>query len=118
MNTPHPQQRRAAALVAAIILLGVTGMAVGATVVAAGDDARTTTLRAQSLRAFYAAESGVELAIRALNADPNDPFTGPYTLPGQAIAEADPPFDTSAPSEAVIVGRAGLAERRVRIRVE
>lgn len=110
--------RRGAALVAAVILLGVTAMAVGASVVTAGDDARTTALRADSLRAFYAAESGVELAIHALNEDPANPFTGPLSLPGPATIEAVTPFTTTDPTEAVLAGRAGLAERRVRIGVQ
>jgi hypothetical protein len=114
---PARKTPRGAALVAAVILLGITGMAVGAAVIAAGDDARTTTLRADSLRAFYAAESGVQLGLHALNESPADPFTGPLSLPGGATIEAVAPFSPTEPTEATFAGRAGQAERHVRIRV-
>jgi len=108
--------KRGAALVAAIILLGMTSMAVGAAVIATGDDARTSALRADSLRAFYAAESAVEVAIRALNDTPDNPFTGPLTLPSGARALAVEPFDPEAASlEATLAGAAGRAERRIHV---
>jgi hypothetical protein len=115
MNTTR-RARRGTILVASVILLGVLALATLSAVDAGADDARLNALRYDSLRALYAAESGVEAALGRHQSDPGDPLTGAFTLPGGAEAVVLDPLDESgAPYTLVVEGRAGEARRRIEL---
>lgn len=108
--------KRGTILVASVIMLGVLALATLSAVDAGADDARLNALRFDSLRAFYAAESGVEAAIDRRQTDPGNPLTGAFTLPGGAeVVLLDPLDDSAAPYTLIVEGRAGEARRRIEV---
>lgn len=113
-------RRRAVALVIALSILGVTNILIVGAITSSGDDAWIGSLRLDSLRAFYAAESGATAALRRYVVDDADPLTGTIALPGGAEAEiVDPLAAAPEPPGALIVeGRSGMAARRVSLNVQ
>lgn len=109
-------RRRAAALVMAVLMLAGINLAVVSAVTGGGDDARLASVRADTERAFYAAESGAALVVGEYAAGRSVP-TGTRTIAGGATitVSASAP---SAPMDVVIVGAYGQAQRRVEIRIE
>ncbi len=72
------RDRRAVALVIALSLLGVTNLLVIGAIASAGDDALIGRLRLDSIRAFYAAESGAAAALdRVVRVVREAPATAP-----------------------------------------
>ncbi len=114
------ESRRGSVLLAATVVLAVTSLGVATVVTAGGDDARLSTLRLDSMRALYAAESGAEAAVDALLRDPGTPFLGPITLPDGSIATVDVPFGASPnpPGTLRVTGSAGEASRRIEVTVQ
>lgn len=112
--------RRGTIMLAAIIVLSLLTIGVATTVTASGDDARMSALRGDSARAFYAAESGVHIAMRALLDDPSDPSTGTLTLASGSVIRFVESFgaESQNPSTAVIEGSYGVAVRRIQIDVD
>jgi Tfp pilus assembly protein PilX len=117
MHTRRPSSRRATILVAATIILAVLSLSIAVTVTATGDDARTSMLRYESLRAFYAAESGVQAALRTQKDDASNPLNTTTTLPNGAIFEITDPFSASpaSPGTLVVEGRTSIARRTISI---
>lgn len=100
----------------AVLMLAAINLAVVSSVSGGGDDARLASTRADTARAFYAAESGVALVMGEYQAGRSIP-TGTITIAtGTTVA-----ITTSAavaPMDVVIIGRYGQAQRRVELRVE
>lgn len=114
---PIPKKsRRAAALVMVVLLLAGVNLAVMSSVAGSGDDARVASLRADTARAFYAAESGAALLVSEFNAGRTIP-TGTTNLGGGAAVSITVTA-AAAPFDAVIIGTAGAATRRLELRVE
>ncbi|MHC4975908.1 MAG: hypothetical protein ACYTF7_04800 [Planctomycetota bacterium] len=112
--------RRATILVASTIILALLSMSIAASVSATGDDSRVSMLRFESLRAFYAAESGVEAALRQQLVDGSSPLVVTATLPNGAVYEITDPFDAS-PSVAgtlVVEGRTEQARRTISLEAQ
>jgi len=116
---PRPG-RRALALVVALSVLSVTNLLIIGAITSSADDAWIGRLRLDSLRAFYAAESGAAAALRRYIADDTDPLTGVLTFAGGAEAEiTDPIGDAPDPPGLLgVEGRSGLATRRIAIDVQ
>jgi len=110
--------RRGTILVAGVILLAVLSLATLSAVEAVGDDARLNAMRADSLRAFYAAESAVQAAMHRRERDPGNPLTGTITLPDGSEAVVLDPLEGGTDGLLVIEGRAGEARRRLTIETE
>lgn len=107
--------RRGTILVASVILLGVLALATLSAVDAGADDARLSALRFDSLRAFYAGESGVAAALERRMTAPGDPLTGTITLPDGSEAVVIDPLDEAGSGTLVVEGRAGEARRRIEV---
>ena len=110
--------RRGTILVAGVILLGVLSLATLSAVDAVGDDARLNAMRADSLRAFYAAESAAEAAIHQRRRDPSNPLTGTIGLPDGSEAVILDALEGGGDGLLVVEGRAGEARRRIEIETE
>ena len=120
MRQSGVQSRHGTVLIAAIIVLSLMTIGVAISVTASGDDVRLAVFRADSIRAFYAAESGVHIAVRTIIDDPSAPATGLITLPSGSEIRFITSFASSPtpPGIAVIEGRHGVAVRRIEIEVE
>lgn len=109
------ETRRGVALAVAVLLLSTASIMTVAAVTAGADDGRLAALRVESLRAFYAAESGALLARRRLADAPLEPLSTEIVLMhGQrvvVIAPFKPP--PAAPGLATVEGRCGSAARRI-----
>ena len=95
------QSHRGAVLMAATFVLALVSLSMLTAVRASGDDAWTASLRSDSIRALYAAESGVEIAVWSLIDDPRQPYSGPTTLPSGAVVAVIDAFDDATPHDAV-----------------
>lgn len=107
--------RRAASLAALVITLALINLAVMGSVAASSDEVELGAMRAQTLRAFYAAESG-GLAVAKLRTE-NLALPGAgaiVSLPGAQIVFLTPPPATGA-GEAIVEGRSDAAVRRLRL---
>jgi hypothetical protein len=118
------QQRRGAVAVAAVAAMVVLGLAIVGFVVATATDAGVTVNRADAMRAFYAADGGMNMAFRELmtNAD----CDGDGTI-GTISNDGDPNDDPTIGGGRVSVsatisganylltsnGRSGTARRRI-----
>ncbi len=101
------------ALAAVVLLMCVLNVAVFAMVLGTGDDNRVATLRADSIRAFLAAESGLAIAVTELNAGRTLP-EGVLTLAGGETVSLTATA-AAPPCTVVVLGRYGQAERRIEI---
>ncbi|NUQ66778.1 MAG: hypothetical protein HUU18_00655 [Phycisphaerales bacterium] len=115
MSARTLQTRRAASIAALIIALALINLAVMGSVAASADEAELGAMRAQTLRAFYAAESG-GLAIAKLRTE-NLALPSPGTivnLPSSSFTFVSLPPATGT-GQAVIEGRSDAASRRLRL---
>lgn len=110
------RSRRAAALVMAVLMLAAVNLAVISAVGGGGDDARLAATRADTVRAFYAAESGAALAVGEYRSGRPIP-TGSRTITGGATITVTTSAP-SAPMDVVVVGKFAQAQRRVEMRIE
>lgn len=109
--------RRGAALAAVITLLAIVNIALIAAARSSSDQADAATLRIESERAFYAAESGVMLLIGRLGSGDEPPEAGEtVTFGGQRIEYAVVPESETGTFE--ILGQSGRGYRRVLIEIE
>ena len=117
MQALPPTSRRATVLVAATIILAILTLSIAVSVTATGDDARTSLLRYESLRAFYAAESGVQAALRTQTDDGANPLNTTVTLPDGSVCQVTDPFGASpaTPGLLVVEGRTTLARRTISV---
>lgn len=110
------RSRRAAALVICVLIIGMVNLAVLSAVNGGGDDARLAAARAETVRAFFAAESGAAIVSGEYNAGRTIP-SGMITLAGGETVTITP-TGTSAPLDAVIIGSYGNARRRLEVHLE
>jgi hypothetical protein len=107
--------RRAFAVASAVVLLLMLNVLAFGTIDGARDDGGTAALRVQTLRALYAAESGVQIAVGELNAGRESPAPGTIINLDDALVEFQPASD---PDAITIEGRAGLGRRRLVVEME
>lgn len=107
---------RGAAAVAAVLILSIGQLVITGAVTAVGDTAALAVQRANSMRSFLAAESGVGIMLTELNAGRSLP-TGAVALSGGATVELQVPAG-SPPYDVTIIGRSAQAERRVVASIE
>ncbi len=110
------ERRRAIAIAAVVLILAGINLAVIGASIGEGDRADLVAKRADTARAFLAAESGVTITIAELSAGRTVP-TGPLTMPGGAQitfekSDVAPPFDVT------VRATAGRARRSLVVRIE
>lgn len=110
--------RRGAAVVLAVIVLAALNLVIVGSLAASAEESRVGAFRVDSVRAFYAAESGSMIAARLLGSaielpDLNTPVpVGPANF---TLTEA-PELNTAGTVR--IIGRAGDASRRIRLTID
>lgn len=109
----HP--RRAFAVASVVVLLLMLNVLAFGTIDGARDDGGAAALRVETLRALYAAESGVQIAVGELNAGREAPEEGTIIDLDNAVVEFQA---TSDPASITIEGRAGLGRRRLVVEFE
>ncbi len=117
----HPLATRrhgGVALAVVIVVLAMLNLVVMGSVRPAGDEVVLGAMRAETTRAFYAAESGAFIAVRAVVGGLEPPPTGSEQAVGVAtvLFVALPP--TGEVGEIVVEGRSGEARRRLNLLVE
>lgn len=110
-------RRRGAAAVIVVVILALTSLVVVTAVAGGEDDAQVAALRVETLRAFYAAESGGVIVFKAIISGATLPSDGDeVTIGSQTIEFVRVP--PTGVGEVTIEGRAGLARRRLTLEVE
>jgi hypothetical protein len=125
-HSPRVLSRRAGAAVAAILALAILQLAIAGVVVTGGRDDDLTTRRVDTLRAFYAAEAAVTVAIREVMRNADEDGDGTIGAVGSDPA-ADDDLDlgtatatvtlTDAPPERTLTAQAqsGSARRSITV---
>jgi type II secretory pathway component PulK len=124
VRTSRCATRRGAAAVAVVLLLVLINMIVVGLVLGGARDHELTTRRVETVQAFYAAEAGVNMAIREIMLGADEDGDGAIgSVSDDGDAATDPPFGAASVFVTVTPGaegatlssrgRAGRAERRL-----
>lgn len=120
MPRPRPSRaqfsRRGVAMATVLLVVMILGLTVAASVIPMAQESDLAAVRVETLRAFYAAESGANIVLGSSYAglalpEENDQIA----LGAQSIVFLQIPADTG---DLIIEGRSGLASRRIRIEIE
>ncbi|MGP1347313.1 MAG: hypothetical protein ACTS3F_11685 [Phycisphaerales bacterium] len=110
------RRRRGVALAAVCIVIVMVNAAVVHAVTGSTDDRGVVAWRAQTVRAFFAAESGIAIVRGELGAG---------RIPGEGVLALEPGVtvhiersDDAPPMDLAATGAAGIAWRRVVVRLE
>lgn len=110
--------RRGAAIVMVVVMLAMLQLAALSMLTGGADDAEEVVLRVQTLRAFYAGESGVVMSLGdALRGLPPPPAGTVIELPGASVELLESPWE-GVGGAMVVEGRSVSARRRFEIRLE
>ena len=129
MNSWARQHRKAAAAIAMVVILVIVDLIIVGMVIGGGRDHDLTVKRMETLRAFYAAEAGMNMAIRELmeNADedvdggvgtisaddPVDDANDPVLGKAQVVVTAEDEFPVPGKTTLTSEGRSGDARREM-----
>ncbi len=114
---PRPTSRRAAILVAMVLVLAMVHLIVVGSLAPAQNEAELTALRVQTIRAFYAAEAGALVVIRkTLDNDDPIPEGDTLDLAGGQVVFVTWPVD--GVGQCVVEGRSGRSVRRLSLELE
>jgi hypothetical protein len=108
-------RRHGFAVALVVIVLAVLNIAVIGTITASGDDAQLGAMRLETVRAFYAAESGAVTCVKLSSQSMTMPAAGSQQSLGSATIEFTQVPASGQPGTIVVIGRSGFGERRVRI---
>lgn len=109
--------RRGVAVVAVVILLAIVNLAILAGLEAGAEDSSSAALRIETARAFYAADAGAVVVLRALSHGTSVPPAGTeIPLPNASFMVLAAP--DSGAGDVVIEGVSGVAARRVQITID
>ncbi|MBZ0171497.1 MAG: hypothetical protein K8E66_03880 [Phycisphaerales bacterium] len=112
------QSRRGAVLAMVIVLIALLQLMVITSLGGAADDADEVVLRIQTLRAFYAAESGAVVALSDELRGITPPGAGELlALPNGVAVFLQTPWDDEG-GLLVVEGRADIARRRIQISLQ
>jgi hypothetical protein len=102
-------------IAAILLLLAVVNITMVLSVVGSGDGAMVGSLQIRSAQAFYAAESGAVVVVRAANsAITLPPVSTSVQLGGGSMTFESLPAQGAA-GEAVILGTCGSSTRRIKV---
>jgi hypothetical protein len=108
--------RKGAAAATLLVMLAVVNLAVIGAIAASGDEAQVGAMRAETCRAFYAAESGARVVIKLTSENLTLPAAGStLSLGGSATATYISLPAMGQPGEAVVQGTDGNSSRRIRV---
>ncbi|MCA9304623.1 MAG: hypothetical protein KC996_10925 [Phycisphaerales bacterium] len=108
--------RRGSALVVVVMVLAILGIAVAGAVSPLVYEAETVSLRVETTRAFYAAESGAAVIIQAEVGGIDPPGVGDeVVIGGSVIRYIQLPSDGT---NAILEGSSGSAVRRIELSFE
>ena len=119
MKLPNrPTPRRGAGLAAVILMLAVLNIAAMGVLAAGSDESDLSVSRAQTVRAFYAAESGCIAVLRLSQSGAALPAEGSVLdlTTAEATYSSVPPDGTGG--TLLVVGKSGDALRRIEITFE
>lgn len=129
MNPTAHHARRAAAGIASVVVLVFIQLAIVGSVILGARDQDTTVQRLDTLRSFYAAEGGMNMAIREMINNVDDDGDGAIgTISNDANTANDPQVGTArvyvvkdivgTTSNLTSRGRSGAARRQVTAAIE
>jgi hypothetical protein len=107
--------RRGCGIAAVVIMLAAINMAVIGSVSASGSESQVGALRAETARAFYAAESGGRIVIKCNNQGLTLPAANSTLTLGQATVTYVTLPAANTTGDAVIKGADGTTTRRLKI---
>ena len=103
-------------LVVVVVILALLGLVVAGSVRPLRDEATLTTMRVETVRAFYAAESGMMVVIQGYLGSATMPIEGSeITVNGQTIVFSQVP---DIAGTAIIEGISGDAVRRIELELQ
>lgn len=110
------QSQRGSVLAVLVVVLALMGLVVVGSIRPLRDEANLTTMRVETVRAFYAAESGTVIAIQGYMGAATMPVEGSeITLNGQTVRFTQIPDGTGT---AIVHGLSGDAIRRIELALE
>lgn len=108
--------RRGSVLAVLVVVLAVLGLVVAGSVRPVKDEATIASMRVETMRAFYAAESGTIVLMSAYTGDATMPLEGSsVVLNGQNIVFTQVP---ELGGIAVVHGKSGDATRRIELVID
>jgi hypothetical protein len=117
-STSRSRTRRGVAVAALVLVLALINIVVIGTLAAGGDESEEALTRVESLRAFYASESGARVALRCLNSGLTPPAEGAsFSLGTAQVRYAKVPTQ-AGPGTIVIEGVSGSAIRRTQVVID
>ena len=115
-RSARTERKRGVIVLIAVVVLAVINIAVIGAVAGSASDAHVGSLRVETVRAFYAAESGATIAVKGMIGPSSPPAEGStLTIGSQTVTFVqieDPP------GELIVEGEAGFARRRLSIDLE
>ena len=109
---------RGVGIAAIIVVLAALNLAVIGAVRAASDDTDVGSLRVETLRAFYAAESAARIAVRCAIDGDAYPAAGSSISIGQATARFVQMPPSGDAGDVVVMGLSGNASRRISVTIQ
>ena len=117
-----PVRSRGTTIALAVVILAMLQLLIIGVFMASGDESEVRGLRVQTARAFFAAESGVVIAVRAMTDNTGIPTEGAQvSLPDARIEFVTIPAGyggSGADEELVVQGVSAAAVRRLRVDFE
>lgn len=112
------RMRRGAGVAVVVVMMAVLNIAVLGSVAASAGESHLGAMRIETIRAFYAAESGAVVAVRQSLAGAEMPEAGSVVdLGGASVRFVEVPA-AGAAGDIVVLGQSGFGTRRVRITLE
>jgi alpha-D-ribose 1-methylphosphonate 5-triphosphate synthase subunit PhnG len=112
----NKNSRRGSILAVLVVVMALLGLVVAGSVRPLRDEASLTTMRVETIRAFYAAESGTVITIQGYLGAATMPVEGSeITLNGQTVQFTQIPGATGT---AVVHGLSGDAIRRIELELQ
>jgi len=108
-----PQRRRGVVLIVVVLVMAILGLVVAGSVRPVRDEAELATLRVQTTRAFYSAESGAFVVVNAVAGNIPMPNQGDtLDIDAQSVRFVQLPGEEAI---AIIEGISGDATRRIEL---
>jgi hypothetical protein len=108
-------RRRGAGIAAVVIMLAAVNFAVIGAIRASGDEAQVGAMRAETARAFYAAESGARVVLKCSTGGIGMPTAGTSLTLGSASCTYVSLPTVGQPGDALVQGGDGTAARRLKL---
>ena len=112
----NPKGRRGVVLVVIVVVMAILALVVAGSIRPVRDEAELATLRVETTRAFYTAESGAFVVMNAVMGYTTMPVEGStLDLNGQTVTFVQIPDESPV---AIIEGSSGDATRRIELTTE